>query len=167
MLKVRRIEQTLQLLQREYDACEHGSPELQTLYSKLAILELGGWLEHAFDEIAINSIRKEIPKPERKIIDEKIKNTNGFHYDNVLPLLIFCMGAPKFLKVEKELKKNGNLDILKSNLGTLNQQRKVAAHTSSFISAKTYYSPSWTLNIFKTISPILKQMWALVEQKKT
>ena len=138
--------------------------------SKLGILELCGWIEEAFDEIAINCVRSKLrTESDRSTLTFKIEHTYGFSYEKLFTnLLGFALGTVNLRKVERKFAKNGNLRLLKAELGQLKNQRNKAAHTytKNFPTGTTptFYSPSITIAHFKTLKPILEDLWHIVQK---
>jgi len=50
---------------------------------------------------------------------------------------------------------------LKSELGTLNRQRRSAAHTFTKGTTSTFDSPSVTLARFFRVEPVLQKLWQM------
>jgi hypothetical protein len=75
-------------------------------YSKLAILELCGWLEESIDIIFMDFAKKHIKNPNNlKLIKEKIERNYGFDYDkNFKNLLIHITGIIVFERLESSMR---------------------------------------------------------------
>ena len=164
MLYSGRIRRTLNFLDREYNRhiASH-DPERPVIYSELGILELSGWIEEGFDEIARNCVRRrKKTHRSRDILEAKIKNTQGFTYNNhVRELLAVALGTIELLEVEKKLDRDGSLSLLKSELGSLNQQRRAAAHTFTKGTTPRFDAPSITLARFLRLESVLRELWAV------
>ncbi|HEZ5653201.1 TPA: endoribonuclease, partial [Neisseria meningitidis] len=106
------IEQTLNNL----DSLYQNNPADQVYYSKLAILELSGWLEETIDELLIHYSQSKLNSDNLKYFEEKIKNTWGANYSsNIRNLLIIVVGLINVETIENNLKQNGGyLDLLKN-----------------------------------------------------
>ncbi len=164
MLHTRRIKRTLAFLDREYNRhVASYDQERPVIFSKLSVLELSGWIEEGFDEIARNCVRrKKRTYKSRDVLENKIKATHGFTYsDHARELLAVALGTVRLLEVEKELEKDGSLTRLKAELGILNKKRKSAAHTFTKGTTRLFDSPSVTLAQFSRIQPILQRLWEL------
>ena len=162
MLYTSRIRKTLVFLDREYN--KHVTSyerERPMMYSKLGVMELSGWIEEGFDEIARNFVRKRLRTVQaRDILEKKISNTHGLTYKaHSRELLAVALGTIRLLEIEKELERNGSLLLLRSELGTLNKQRQSAAHTYTRGTTLTFDSPSVTINRFYKVMPILQMLW--------
>lgn len=139
------IESLLQKISDLYDATT--DVKEQKLYSKIALLELCGWLEVTLDEIVKNyALSTTVPKltnPKNiKYLEENvIEKTYGFKYDkNFRPILIHTIGIIGVEKLENQCV--AELQSLKSELGTIETARGVAAHTTIAGATQTYESPS-------------------------
>ena len=96
------------------------------------------------------------------MLELKIARTHGFTYkEHSRELLSVALGSIKLLRIEKELNQDGSLSELKSELGTLNVQRKAAAHTYVKGTTQRFDAPSVTLARFYRIKPILQELWTL------
>lgn len=165
MIHSGRILKTLSFLDREYNRhLTSADPERSVLYAKMAVLEYCGWLEEAFDEIARNCVRKKLrTKVSRNVLERRIRETHGFIYkQNIQPLLAFGVGTIRLIEIEKKLNRNGSLDKLKSELGSLNEMRKEAAHTFTSGRTSRFQAPSLVIANFKQTEPIVKRLWTLV-----
>ena len=162
MLNTNRIQKTLSFLEREYN--KHISSyerERPMMYSKLGVLELCGWIEEGFDEIARNFVRRKLRTSRAPdILEKKIRHTHGFTYKaHSRELLAVALGTVRLLEIEKILDRDGSLSLLKSELGNLNNQRKSAAHTFIQGATSTFDSPSVTINRFHKVKPIFQKLW--------
>ena len=162
MLYTRRIRSTLIFLDREYSRhISSYDQERPVIFSKLSVLELSGWIEEGFDEIARNCVRrKRRTYKSRDVLENKIKATHGFTYsDHARELLAVALGTVRLLEVEKELEGDGSLTKLRAELGMLNKQRQSAAHTFTKGTTRMFDSPSITLGRFSRVEPILQRLW--------
>lgn len=170
MLNTKRIERTLRFLDREYNRqISSGDRERPTIYSKLGVLELSGWVEESFDEIARNGVRQRLRTTRsRDVLERKITGTHGFTYKrHSRELLAVALGSIALLKIEKTLARDGSLEKLKSELGNLNSQRKTAAHTFVKGTTKSFDAPSVTLARYYRIKPVLLRLWKMVKSTGT
>ena len=164
MLHTRRIKRTLIFLDREYNRhIASYDQERPVIFSKLSVLELSGWIEEGFDEIARNCVRRRRRTyRSRDVLEKKIKATHGFTYSrHARELLAVALGTVRLLDFEKTLDRDGSLTLLKSELGTLNQQRRSAAHTFTKGTTLTFDAPSITLARFFSVEPILQKLWQM------
>ena len=158
MIVKKYIEDTLTDLDKLYNATT--SNKKLIYYSKLDIIEICGWLEESMDDVIIRYCNRCLRESaNNNFVKKKVSNTYGFEYKrHFRPLLLYAVGMKQLEKFERQLDKNGNLSILKSQLGTLKIKRNDAAHTFLKGVTKTYDAPSITLNTFRTLYPILKEI---------
>jgi DNA-binding HxlR family transcriptional regulator len=154
----------LDKLSKLYEDCSTSDTTLAIVYSKMAILEVCGWLEESFDEIAHNCVRRRLRTLEsRKFLFEKIKSTHGFQYDlNIRPLISHAIGVVRLLQIEREIEDSGSLTVLKTTCSNLNIHRRDAAHRTLAGRQQQYPAPSVAIREFETCLPIVLQMWSLV-----
>ena len=162
MLYTSQIRKTLAFIDREYN--KHVTSyerERPIMYSKLGILELSGWIEEGFDEIARNCVRRRLKTTQaRDILENKIDRTYGFTYKkHSRELLSIAFGTIKLLEIEKSLERDGSLSLLTSELEVLNRQRQKAAHTFTKGTTLSFDAPSVTIARFKKINPVLQKLW--------
>lgn len=150
------IQSTLNKLDSEYNA----STDLQMpiLYSKLAVLELCGWIEtningmlfeyidtHVIDPVCITKIKK--------IIDKNY----GFHYErNLFPLLCSVLGINN---LENVIDKISLVDFqnLQSITEVYTLERNKAAHTDTPLgTTRSYKAPSSVLYDYALIKPAIQ-----------
>ena len=128
-----------------------------TYYSKLAIIELCGWLEFTVDSIAEYYANKKLRTiPYRDIFSSIKQNTFGFDYKKHFRKMLYqTIGLPVMEKIERKINNGGLITILDTELDNLKILRDDAAHT--YIDAtKTYQAPSVTKTQLTRIYPILK-----------
>lgn len=84
---------------------EHRNGYDDLYYSKLAILEVCGWIEESMDDMIKRCANKHLNvKKNLTIVDILVKNTYGFHYeDNFRNMLINIMGIIKLERLEENL----------------------------------------------------------------
>jgi hypothetical protein len=153
------IDLTLRELDSWYNDLPGGN-ERPKLLSKLAILELCGWIELRMDEITRNVATKlslDLLWVENKVIAK----THGFEYHgHFREMLRMLMGEAGILKIEGALgeQEGGDLAQLKSMLGSLWEIRGKLAHTNTSAGTMTQKSigaPSWSNNQYRVISKLL------------
>jgi hypothetical protein len=132
-------------------------------YSRLAVLELGSWLEESFDDIVARSLKGKLKTVQFKdILRGYIKATHGFKYKkHFRPLMIRAIGLYQMEKIHNYLDSSGQLQILESTLDTISDKRNPAAHTS-FIGTPSYPAPSTTLGQLDRLYPILRNIYSFV-----
>lgn len=153
---------------KRLDVLYNGAPNPEaTYYSKLAIIELCGWIEHSMDNIAEHFAKKKLKTQPFKDSFKALKDHNyGFEYKkNFRKMLIQTIGLHNMEKIEVKLNYTGSITILDSTLDTLKTLRNDAAHT--FIGATTtYQAPSVTKSQLETIYPILKEFGKEIKKIK-
>ncbi len=171
MLPVGRIHKTLKFIDEEYNKnLAHADRNRPIMYSKLGVLELCGWIEEGFDEIAINCVRSNLRSREsRSHLEYRISRTYGLSYEKLFTeLLGFALGAVNFRRVEREFARSGNCQLLKDQLVELKRLRNDFAHTYTNIYRRgvtaTFEAPSRTIKRFEIINPILQDLWKIVRQ---
>lgn len=100
-------------------------------FSKLAVLELCGWIELSIDDLVRRSVRKGVQ--DLVILDnfedKVIQKNYGFHYSkNFRPILCAAIGEILVAKVER-LVDPLQKQRLESELNTLTKNRNSLAHT--------------------------------------
>lgn len=160
------IQKTLHKLNRKHRyAMLSNTPEEAIYYSKLSILEYCGWIEESMDIIVKRSVKKKIRTvPYMQILDNAILGgTHGFEYvKHFRPMLMRAIGIQKMEKIEINLINNGQLDLLKSELLNVKQDRDDAAHTWINNVTKTYPAPSIAQNRLKLLFPILRGIYSQI-----
>jgi hypothetical protein len=153
------IESTLKELDKLYNQAT--SQKKAIYFSKLAVIELCGWIEETVDEIILRHANRKLKNNDNKIYcKEKIIKTNyGFQYlQNIRPMLINLIGLIGVEKLENELEKTAQITILKNNLGNLKVSRNEAAHTHLKGITRNYNAPSRTIGDFNRISVVLEKL---------
>lgn len=130
------------------------------LLSKLATLELCGWLEGEFDRLALLAETGRLNDP-AWVRANVISKTSGFQYDNHWrPMLSRLVGEVFARRVESRMEVDfpGELDRLKSLLGTLWKIRCDFAHAdmkANIAAQQTFQAPSWSLNQHRILVKLL------------
>lgn len=152
------IESTLNDLETLYDA--HQSLKKDIYFSKLALIELCGWIEESFDSIIILSIGNRLKSDSyKKYMKETINNTYGFQYNaHFRKMLIVSLGICEAEKLERKIDKSGNIQLLTSTLATLKNIRNENAHSFIRGTTTTIQTPSVTKAQFSRIYPIIKEI---------
>jgi len=143
-------------LERLYNSAP--TPEA-TYYSKLAIIELCGWIESTMDNIAENYASRKLRTASFQSNFREIKRRNyGFDYnENFKKMMNQIIGMYNMENIEIPLVATGEKLVLESTLENLKRLRNSAAHT--FINATTtYQAPSVTKSQLLQIYPILKKI---------
>ena len=159
-----KIEEVLSELTSWYDELPGGT-ERPKLLSKLATLELCGWLEERFDSLARELAGSSGVDAEKSIL-ERITKTHGFDYtDHVRGLFLAIGGEILVKRVESslEVRHPGDLEQLKSELRSLWLQRRQLAHISSVTVPGRQVSinaPSWSQNRQRIFAKLISKLEA-------
>jgi hypothetical protein len=130
-----------------------------TYYSKLAIIELCGWIEFSMDNIAENFATRKLISANYLADFKRIKNGNhGFKYsDNFKKMMCQTIGMHNMETIERPLIVSGEIATLEATLVILSTLRNSAAHT--FVNATTFFqAPSVTRSQLLIIYPILRKI---------
>lgn len=136
------------------------TPKHKLYYSKLAMLELCGWIEESMDDIVQKCANRLLKNQASKnhIANQIVKQNYGFEYKkHFLKMLSYVIG---YVNVEKlEIK----LDPLKkarleSALGSLKGVRDREAHTHLKGVTRLVDSPSVTISLFNHVFDGLKDI---------
>lgn len=152
------IEGNLRQLNRLY--LEANTQKKKLYYSKLAMLELCGWIEESMDNIVEMCANRELKSQANKnyITRNIIKPTYGFEYKrHFIKMLSYVIG---FINIEKL---DNKLDLtkkarLESALGTLKEARNREAHTHLKGVTRQVDSPSITISLFNHVFEGLKDI---------
>jgi len=149
---------TLQELNNLYKANSHDSFQVY-VYSKVAILELGGWVQATIEAMTEKYYYDNITDPTKHGDFKKLVSTNsGFHYvRNVENLLRHVVGVYGIKNVED---KTGTADMstLKSFLDSLTTDRNDVAHNyeRQKVPITNLDAPSKTIQKCKDICRLLE-----------
>ena len=146
---------TIERLDREATSTKKG-----LLYSKLAILELCGWIEESMDEIIQTCANRNLKNPDnRKFIEDfVIKKTYSFEYDpHFRRMLIQTIGIIKLEKLERKLDE-AKFQPMQAELKNLKKPRDTEAHTHIKGVTKLLDAPSVTRKRFSIIYDGLKDI---------
>ena len=121
--------QNLETLDKYYLEQEE-SPLIAILFSKLAILELCGWIESYMQSIAQRALDESSFERAHSLVKSAIDRTYGFDYGrNLEPLFATSFGATTLARFEVEFQRRDILDALKSELGSITKIRNRLAHS--------------------------------------
>ena len=168
------IRNNLELLQRLYDSAMNSSSKDSSLeaalYSKLAIIELSGWIEETIDTILTDYLNRTINNLALRNTIEKevIQRVYGFRYGtDFRPLMERILGGEKFQYIISRLEKNGACTSqLHHALSILTTRRDRAAHTHQKGVMQSYDAPSWTIQQLNIILPIFRRIQGMVKNMK-
>ena len=130
-------------------------------FSKLALLELCGWIEESVDDIIIRHANRNLKvESNREYCSKKIvKPTYGFQYTrNIRPMLISLIGLVEVENLERKLERTGSISQLAGCLANIKVSRNIAAHTHLKGVTMRFNAPSRTIGDFNQISALLEQI---------
>jgi len=152
------ILQSLTQIDKLYRASSN--PKHTLFYSKLAILELCGWIEETMDEIILTCAKRHIKDPAYfSFVDTKIiRTTYGFEYNKYFRnMLLQLLGVINLERLESRLDHN-KFDLMRSNLDSLKTFRDAEAHTHIKGFTKRLDAPSTTKARFFPVYEGLKDI---------
>jgi hypothetical protein len=164
----RSIEETLRLLDAWYNEPSTGD-DRPKLISKLALLELCGWIEGAFDEM-IRNIGQQTISDDKWVNEKLIDKTYGFKYDNHLRAMIVELVGEVFARRIEEQMENansGDLDRMRSTLGELWKKRCSFAHadvSANVASQAKFDAPSWSINQHRILKKLFVSFESAINQ---
>lgn len=152
--------QPIEDLLRELETLYNNSPDPnhQIYYSKLALLELCGWLEIVFDEIALTYATAKLADAQNIELLEKeiVGKVYGCTYkEHFRSMLIRIIGITKVETFENTLRGLGILQILIDQPSSLWAIRKRAAHTTVAGVTPSFQTPSTMRTYLNSLHPIL------------
>jgi hypothetical protein len=107
------------------------NPKEVLFYSKLAILELCGWIEESMDNIVENCANRKLRNNDNLKFLEKeiIKRVHSFDYhNNFRKMLMQVIGLIRLEIIESKVDQT-KLELMKVSLNALKEQRDPVAHT--------------------------------------
>lgn len=123
------IESNLKRIENKFNRSRSNKESL--FYSKMAILELCGWIEESMDDIVLRCGYRNLNQRCYKefVKDDIVKPIYGFKYnEHFKSMLVNLIGLITYEKVEKAVDQI-KLQKLKSTLGSLTTVRNAEAHT--------------------------------------
>lgn len=121
----------------------------QVFYSKLALMELCGWIEITMDKIIEKLLKKQLSDTKHiKVVEDAIRFNSNFNYDkNFKPLLVHIIGFKSIEVIEKRVDQQKFIKM-KAALVYLKKPRNSAAHTFIKGMTLTLDAPSVILSNF-------------------
>lgn len=139
------ITDNLQAINRGY--LKASSQRESFFFSKLAILELCGWIEESMDDIVVRCAMRHLREPvNQKYCKEVfVKRSYGFDYDkNFRFMLIQLLGLVNVESIEARVDRNKR-DTMTAALSSLTAQRNKEAHTHLKGATRSINAPSVTI----------------------
>lgn len=157
---------SLKTLNRLYSKATTG--KVSIFYSKLAVLELCGWIEEAMDDVVLRCARRHLKDGANlKFVQEEIvKKTYGFDYQkHFRRMLIQLLGVINVERLEKSVDQNKRFN-LEATLNALKTVRNADAHTH--VKGVTLHvdAPSKTLSQFPALYDGLVEFDATLKRTK-
>ncbi len=153
------VETTLKQLDVWFNEPSQGG-DRPKLLSKLATLELCGWLEGEFDRLALVAEQGRLADPDW-VMSNVISRTSGFLYESHWRTMLSRLVGEVFARrVEQQMEVDfpGELARLKTLLGTLWKIRCDFAHAdmaANVAAQQTFQAPSWSLNQHRVLKKML------------
>lgn len=150
---------TLRQLDTWYNEPSQGG-DRPKLLSKLAVLELCGWIEGEFDRLVLQAERGRL-NDEAWVRIQVLGRTYGFTYiDHLRPMLAKLIGEVFVRRIEVKLETDypGDLDRLRTLLGLLWKIRCEFAHADVAANAaaqQSFNAPSWAINQHRILSKLI------------
>jgi hypothetical protein len=121
--------------------------------SKIAILELCGWIELSMDDIVLRGcVRALKQEKNRKAVREKVKHNYGFEYQkHFVSLITSLVGFHGYETLEKKIPTMISVSF-KSELGNLKVRRNSLAHTYYRGVTPYYDAPSITMSRYLSVA---------------
>jgi hypothetical protein len=119
-------------------------------YSKLAILELCGWIEESMDDVILRCASRCVKVAANRdyVSKQIVKRTYGFDYDkHFREMMIRVVGMSAVEKIERKVDATKQAQ-LKATLGALVAVRNAEAHTHVKGVTKSINAPSATMKQF-------------------
>jgi hypothetical protein len=145
------VERTLDLIDLWYrDSDGDDKPQL---LSKLALLELSGWLEEWMDEL-VRSAGNHLGE---EWVNTLLKSTNTFDFERFRKNLVTLLGEYNLRRIEREFEEKhpGELDYIKTKLANLKKERDKLAHMDLITHLdryqKTIEAPSSTRRTYREL----------------
>lgn len=142
------------------DSLYRNAPSIKKtlFYSKLAILELCGWIEESMDDIVRRCANRHLRSRQNRSFVKStiIKRVHGFDYHNHFrAMLMQVIGLITLEKVEKKLDQR-KLQVMQASLDTLKEHRNAEAHTHLKGTTRRLDAPSVTISRFSDVYNGLK-----------
>lgn len=157
---------TLKMLDRKYRNAS--TPKESLFYSKLAILELCGWIEESMDDVVLRCANRHL-KVVSNVTHFKnkiVKKTYGFDYQhNFRRMIIQLLGLVNVERIEKRVNQTKQAHLI-ATLSALKLVRNAEAHTHIKGVTRNINAPSVTLNQFPALYGGLIEIDAVMRRTK-
>ena len=162
------------MLQRSYISISNRKNTKNTrikleLLSKLAVLELSGWIETTIDQILVEYVSRKICDSDEqgRIRRNIIDRVYGFDLErNVWPLFERVLGVVNCKSMRTKLENTRGYDSFASDITTVHSLRRRQAHTCCAGPEVTrqIVAPSTTWGYFQNIYPIIQRIKRFCEK---
>jgi len=158
----------LRVLDAWYNEPTQGS-DRPKLISKMAALELCGWIEGEMDRLVNVAGAGRLNDPDWVKADVLNRNSGFTYVEHLRPMLCKLVGEVFARRIEQQMEANhpGELDQLKSMLGSLWKLRCNFAHAdvvANVAAQQTFDAPSWFLNQHRLIKKYISHYEASMVQ---
>ena len=137
-------------------------------YSKLALIELCGWIEVTMDRIILYCARKHLRQSSslNYVEGTVVERTSGFTYRNHFrPMLVQVIGLVKVEELEQAFDQP-KFQAMQASLGNLRVERNNQAHTYLDGITQTVFAPSVINSHFQNVYNGLKDVEKCVRRLK-
>ena len=137
-------------------------------FSKLAILELCGWIEESMDDIVLRCAMRHLKVPGNRNYCKKefVQRTYGFEYHkNFRFMLVRLLGLVNVEYIEARVNQTKQAAMIAA-LSALTTQRNVEAHTHVKGTTRHINAPSVTLAQFQPLYNGLKEFDRVIRNNK-
>lgn len=156
------ITANLKIMESKYRGSKTQKESL--FYSKLAILELCGWIEESMDDVVIRCARRHVKSKRNMdyVMNDIVRRTFGFEYDrHFRRMLIQLLGLINVEKLERRVDPVKR-DRLKATLATLKSARDSEAHTHIKGVTRRINAPSVTLSQLPAVYDGLREYESVI-----
>ena len=156
----------LKALDREYRNATNLKKSL--FYSKLAVLELCGWVEESMDDVVLRCARRHLKNQAniKYVQNEIVRRRHGFDYQyHFRRMLIQLLGIINVERIEKCVDQNKRLNLM-ATLEALKKVRDAEAHTHIKGVTRQINAPSVTLGQFTALYDGLVEFDATLRRTK-
>lgn len=158
------ITSNLKAINRSY--LKASSQRESLFFSKLAILELCGWIEESMDDVIMRCAIRHLKEPANRQYCRKefVERTYGFDYHNNFRfMLVRLLGLINVESIEARVDRH-KLDSMTAALSSLKVQRNTEAHTHLKGITHTINAPSVTIAQFQPLYEGLREFDRVIRE---
>jgi hypothetical protein len=166
MLAKTYILHNLNALNKKYNKAT--TPKDSLFFSKLAILELCGWIEESMDDLVRRCAKQKLKEQANitYVNSVVIKKNYGFEYqNNFRQMLIKLLGIINVERIERKMDA-GKFQRFQSTLSALKTARDAEAHTHIKGITRSINAPSITLRQFNDVYDGLAEVDMVIRASK-